>query len=337
MNRFFVIAVGVSCSSALVAAANAHHSPARYDVQRTVTLSGSVTAYEWGNPHVYIHVRDAADAGSVWEIEAGSPTVMERAGWSRDSLREGDQVIVEVNPARNPDRSVALLRGLRTGDGRFTHVSGGALPSSLPSNPVAATSLSGNWLPMAPAFFGFVGPPADWPLTDRALAAFATHTDARNGSQDCVSLSAPFLMVWHDLKQIEVGDETTIIRAALVDNVEREVRMGAAAAAAPSNQGHSVGRWEGDALVVETTGFLEHASGIREGVPSSPQKRLIERFEPSADRTRLTYSYELSDPEYLGRPVTGSVEWVHRPDLSYTGYECDPDVARRFLRDEQAR
>jgi hypothetical protein len=298
-------------------------------------MSGTVAEYEWGNPHVYIHLSVAGDATSPWEIEAGSPTVMERAGWARDSLRTGDQVIVEVNPARNPERTVALLRALRTTDGRFTHVSGGALPSPVPSNPVAAASLSGNWLPLAPAFVGFLGQSTDWPLTDKGRAALVVHTDALNGSQDCVSLSAPFLMVWHDLKQIAIGEDTTIIRAALVDNVERLVHMNTGPDDdAPTYQGHSVGRWEGDVLVVETTGFLEHASGIREGVPSSPQKHLIERFSPSADRTRLTYSYELEDAEYLSRPVTGSVEWVHRPDLTYTGYECDRDVAGRFLRTE---
>lgn len=316
--------------------ASAHHSPALYDVQRTVALSGTVTGYEWGNPHVYVHLSVAGDTGSVLEIEAGSPTVMERAGWTRDSVRVGDEVLVEVNPARNPERAVALLRALRTADGRFTHVGGGALPSPVPSNPVAAASLSGNWLPLAPAFVGFLGQSTDWPLTETARAALAIHTDALNGSQSCVSLSAPFLMVWHDLKQIEIGEDTTIIRAALIDNVERLVVMNAEAVAddAPMNQGHSIGRWEGDVLVVETTGFLEHASGIREGVPSSPQKHLIERFTPSPDRTRLTYSYELEDAEYLSQPVTGSVEWVHRPDLTYTGYECDPGVARRFLRTE---
>jgi hypothetical protein len=315
--------------------ADAHHSPAAYDPERTTTLTGSVTEYEWGNPHVYIHVSVPGDNASVWEIEAGSPTVMERAGWSRDSLRIGDQVIVEVSPARSPGRTAALLRALRTGDGRFTHASGGPVPSSVPPNPVAAASLSGNWLPVAPAFFGFLGQTTDWPLTDKARAALAVHTDALNGSQNCVSLSAPFLMVWHDLKQIEVGDETTIIRAALIDDIEREVRMNAeAGGGAPSNQGNSVGRWEDDVLVVETTGFLEHASGIREGVPSSAAKRLIERFELNTDRTLLTYSYELSDPEYLSAPVTGSMEWVHRPDLTYTGYECDRDVAGRFLQAE---
>ena len=326
-----------ACLALFVAtSAVAHHSQAIYDVQRTLTLSGSVVDYEWGNPHVYIHVDVPGDADRIWEVEAGSPTVMERAGWSADSLRIGDQVIVEVSPARNPSRSLALLRALRTSDGRFTHASGGALPSSVPPDPVPATSLSGNWLPAAPAFFGFLGQPVGWPLTDKARAALAVHTDALNGSQNCVSLSAPFLMVWHDLKQIEVGEEVTIIRAALIDDIEREVRMTGAAGGEATNQGHSVGRWEGDVLVVETTGFLAHASGIREGVPSSPGKRLVERFDLSDDRTRLSYSYELSDPEYLTEPVTGSMEWVHRPDLTYTGYACDREVAGRFLQEERA-
>ena len=45
--------------------ASAHHSPALYDVQRTVALSGTVTGYEWGNPHVYVHLSVAGDTGSV--------------------------------------------------------------------------------------------------------------------------------------------------------------------------------------------------------------------------------------------------------------------------------
>ena len=160
-----------------------------------------------------------------------------------------------------------------------------------------------------------------------------TYTDAKNQVQNCVSLNAPFLMAWPDLKQIEVGDKTTFIRAALIDNTERVVHMNvnAPAGAEPTNQGHSIGRFESGVLVVDTTAFSPHASGIRTGVPSGPGKHLVERFQLSPDRTRLTYSYELEDAEYLTKPVTGSIEWVHRPDLKYVGYKCEPEIARRFL------
>lgn len=331
MSRVLLIALTL----ALTTAANAHHSPAIYDAERTITLVGTVVDYEWGNPHVYVHIRITNDHGGeeVWEVEAGSPTMMERTGWFRDALRINDRVTVEANPARNAARRVAWLSSLQKADASMSYRRGAPLVSALPPNPVAATGVSGNWLPTAPAFIRFVGPPAEWPLTEKARAALAAHTDSQNESQNCVSLSAPFLMAWADLKRIEVGAEITTIEAALIDDVRREVRMNVDShnQAEPTNQGHSIGRFEGDVLVVDTARFAVHASGIRTGVPSSSRKHLVERFELSADRTRLTYSYELEDPEYLTQPVRGSVEWIHRPDLTYTGYDCDRESAGRFL------
>jgi hypothetical protein len=319
-----------------VESAGAHHSPALYDLQQTVTLVGSVVRFEWVNPHAYVHMAvDGADeAGAVWQLEAGSPTMMELNGWSAGTLRPGERITVEMSPARNRSRRAGMLLSLRRADGTVLLQRNGApARQAAPAAVTAADSLAGNWLPATPEFLRFVGPTEEWPLTDRARAALASHTDAENGSQNCVSLSAPFLMAWSDLKQIELRGNTAIVRAALIDAVERVVRIGADAGNTlePTNQGHSTGRWDGGALVVETTGFSEHASGIRAGVPSSRDKHLTERFELSADRTRLTYSYTLEDPAYLTKPVTGRVEWVHRPDLEYTGYACDREVARRFL------
>jgi hypothetical protein len=306
-----------------------------YDTQRTITLAGTVVNYEWGNPHVYVHIRTTSDNGAeeVWEVEAGSPTMMERTGWFRDTLRVDDRVTVEANPTRNIGRRVAWLSSLQKADGSVSYRRGAPLVSALPQNPVPAVGVSGNWLPTTPAFVRFVGSPEEWPLTERAQAALAAHTDSQNGSQDCVSLSAPFLMAWADLKRIEVGAETTVIKAALIDDIQREIHMNTEShdQAAPTNQGHSIGRFEGDVLVVDTARFAGHASGIRTGVPSSSRKHLVERFELSSDRTRLTYSYELEDPEHLTQPVHGSVEWIHRPDLTYTSYDCNRDSAGRFL------
>ena len=311
----------------------AHHSPALYDVQKTITLAGRVVRYQWSNPHVYIFLRSPADAANViWEIEAGSPSMMERGGWPRAALRVNDQVVVQVNPAKNSAQRTALLSSLQKADGSFTYQRGILAPAA-PRDPVAASSLTGNWLPATPAFIRFVGSPAEWQLTEKGRAAIAVHSDTKNGVQNCVSLSAPFLMAWPDLKRIDVGSRLTVIRATLIDNVERVIHMNvdSHAGARPANQGHSIGRFEGDTLVVDTTNFLPHASGVREGVPSGQRKHVVERFQLGADRSRLTYSFQLEDPEYLSTPVTGSVEWVHRPDLTYTGYNCDRGLAERFL------
>jgi hypothetical protein len=86
----------------------------------------------------------------------------------------------------------------------------------------------------------------------------------------------------------------------LIGDVERVVHIGLDShdGAEISNQGHSIGRWEGGALVVDTTRFAPHSSGNRAGLMSSSRKHLVVRFELSSDRTHLTYSYALEDPEY---------------------------------------
>jgi hypothetical protein len=304
-----------------------------YDVERTMQLRGRVVDYEWTNPHVYIRVTPDEPVGAeTWTIETGSPTMVERIGLFRDSLRPGDRVVVDAYPSRSATRRMALFVAVRKEDGSLAvGRDQSARPAPPPSSP--ATSLAGNWLPATPEFLRFVGPPSEWPLTARGRDAVAAFSDAESEAPLCVSIAAPFLMAWTELKQIELGDDTTIIRAALIDAVERVVHMNATShdGATPSNQGHSIGRWEDGVLVVDTTQFAVHSSGTRAGVPSSAQKHLIERFALHPDATRLTYSYELTDPEYLTQTVTGSVQWAHRPDLAYTGYECDVENARRFL------
>jgi hypothetical protein len=100
---------------------------------------------------------------------------------------------------------------------------------------------------------------------------------------------------------------------------------------APTLHGHSIGRWEGATLVVDTTQFSDHKEGLTLGVPSGTRKHLMERFTLADDRKHLRYDVVLEDPDYLATPVTWTSEWDYRPDLKPTGRACDLDVARRFL------
>src|SRR5262249_32751657 len=98
----------------------AHHSVAsEYEVNKSVTLKGVVTRIEWQNPHIfyYVDVTDGASNVSRWVLEFGAPNLLYRAGWRRDSIRPGDVVTVETNPARYRPYA-ALLRMLTTSDGR---------------------------------------------------------------------------------------------------------------------------------------------------------------------------------------------------------------------------
>ena len=82
----------------------AHHSfAAEFDANKALTLKGIVTKIEWSNPHTYFYM-DVTDAnGKVvnWGMEMGSPNGLMRQGWTRNSMRVGDEVIVEGSRAKD--------------------------------------------------------------------------------------------------------------------------------------------------------------------------------------------------------------------------------------------
>jgi hypothetical protein len=107
----------------------AHHSfAAEYDINKPVTLKGSVTKVEWMNPHArfYIDVKDASGKVTNWNFELASPNVLVRNGWTRKSLSVGDEVTVEGSQAKDGSnmanaRVVTLASGKRV----FAGSSGG--------------------------------------------------------------------------------------------------------------------------------------------------------------------------------------------------------------------
>jgi hypothetical protein len=95
--------LGSSVAAAMPAPA--HHSFAsQFDADQVVKVTGTVTKIEWQNPHAwfYIDVTDERRGEATnWGMELGSPNLLLRAGWSRNSLKVGDTVTVEASRARN--------------------------------------------------------------------------------------------------------------------------------------------------------------------------------------------------------------------------------------------
>ena len=82
----------------------AHHSfSAEYDSKKPVKLKGVVTKVEWMNPHVYFYVDVEDDQGSVsnWAFEMGPPNGLQRAGWTRNTMKVGDEVVVDGTLAKD--------------------------------------------------------------------------------------------------------------------------------------------------------------------------------------------------------------------------------------------
>jgi DNA/RNA endonuclease YhcR with UshA esterase domain len=104
MTRRIVLAasLGVLFSAASLLA---HHSAATaYDVDKKVTLRGTVTRVEWQNPHVFYYLDVADNSGTVtnWAIEASTPNQLYRRGWRKDDLKIGEEVtLIDSSPARN--------------------------------------------------------------------------------------------------------------------------------------------------------------------------------------------------------------------------------------------
>jgi hypothetical protein len=97
--------------------------------------------------------------------------------------------------------------------------------------------------------------------------------------------------------------------------------------------GHSTGKWEGKTLVVETTNFKEHPLGLSTSMPSSAQKKLVERFALGADGKSLSYSGTVEDPVFLAAPGQWTGTWEYRPGMPHSNQKCDIELAQRFLKD----
>ena len=97
----------------------AHHGQAEWDNTKTVKLQGTVTAFNWVNPHVTIEwdVKNASGGIDHWIAELSSPGNIGREGWHHDTLKPGDAVTIYCHPAKN-GRQVANVQRVEFGDGR---------------------------------------------------------------------------------------------------------------------------------------------------------------------------------------------------------------------------
>jgi hypothetical protein len=99
LNVLFAAAVLLLISIPLLA----HHGNAAYDEKNPITIKGTVTEFAWTNPHVQIYLDVKDEKGNVahWSVETYSPGKLVRAGWTKESVKVGDQVSINLVPARN--------------------------------------------------------------------------------------------------------------------------------------------------------------------------------------------------------------------------------------------
>ena len=106
--------------TAFVAPALAHHSPAAFEAQKTVTVTGIVKEFRWQNPHTWIEVMVPNEKGQevLWAVELTSPTYLIRAGWKSNTLKPGDKVTVVGRPLKSGEPGSAIFTSVTLADGR---------------------------------------------------------------------------------------------------------------------------------------------------------------------------------------------------------------------------
>lgn len=336
---FFALALLAALMSHKAAA---HHSRSHFSDEK-ITVEGIIETYDWKNPHVYFTVRVAGDQNDsrTWTIETHNTLNLSRRGWTGESLKPGDSVIVNGSPDKNPDRLYIF------GDWMINTVSGerltinGPPTEDEPDEPVRFSlrrvdgkpDLRGVWRIFPPEggpTFGNRDIAENLPLTAKGQAAAATFDRNAIAASQCIRTPLPafsFISLFEVVRQ----DAEALTLRHEYDDLRRTVnwRESLPGGLEQRELGHSIGYWEGDTLVVETGSFLPHPEGNGRGIPSGTRKHVTERFTIEDDGNRMHVVAITQDPEYLAEATTDE-HLMQRVDETLIDYQCDPVASSRY-------
>jgi hypothetical protein len=317
---------------ALSAAANAHHSYTEFDDKQTIEIEGTLVTAGWQNPHANLIVRTLD--GRTFQVETAGLNYLRRLEAPLDLYGVGSTVKIAGWPSK---RSSSRMYGtnILSSDGQelvlwrtaprwrptafgvaTPTMFGPAIPADAPQTVYTKTLFQvwGTVYDDLDAVMKFDPPPSP---TEAALKARANIP-----IDDTIALGCRPKGMWAIMGQpfpfdfVDQGN-TILLRIEEYDSV-RTIHMDGGER--PDTQartplGYSVGRWEGETLVVETTRL---GGGFAAFGPSA---HLVERFTPGDD-ARLHYTIRITDPELITQPTEGRRYWVARPGEQVLPFEC---------------
>jgi len=320
--------------------AAAHHSTAAiYDGSRTVEVTGTVDAISWRNPHgqILLSARDTAGKTVQWTIEMPATVVLRILGIGQDFISVGDRITVAGAPARKNSsamngRNVLLSSGYELAFGANVPYfpagkNGNLIGRSYDKSNVAQATAKADgifrvWstnMTDPAAFPMFKG---GYPLTPAAQAIVAKWDPLNNELLRCGTKGTPLIMITPAPVEFVRDGERILMRIEEYDSL-RVIHMNPKepAPAKPSQFGFSRGRFEGRTLVVETD-HIQKQTFDPDGVPQSEGMKLVERFTPNADNSRLDYRITVTDPVYFTRSFDLTRYFVWKPEMTVARYNC---------------
>jgi hypothetical protein len=122
MKRLIGFAVGLLALSPLC---SAHHSfAAEFDSKDIVTIKGTITKFEWMNPHSYFYVDVPDSSGKMvnWAVEGRNLSIMSRMGWTKSTLQKGEAVTVTLYRHKDAAKNMGFVRAITKTDGTVLEV-----------------------------------------------------------------------------------------------------------------------------------------------------------------------------------------------------------------------
>ena len=319
---------------ALSSAAFAHHGfAAHYDPDRVIRIEGTVKRFDFINPHGLLFIDSVNEAGEpvVYKCDLQAAVQLVRRGVDATLFTVGDAIIVEGYPARRDPYGCEFGTGYFADGSSFTMRSTDEARTQFAANretrlaPGSTRSIFGTWI--RPGMFGdasgrgpTTGMDSITPAGEAAVAAFDPIAD--NPAIHCSGGSPVWLWGPPGLAtSIREADGNVVIYHESMDTT-RVVHIGVdqhPVGIEPSEMGHSIGRWEGDILVIDTAGF---SAGVLTGsILHTDQLTLEERLSVIGDNGRLQISWKAVEPVYYHGILTGSQE-LQSTDQELMRYDC---------------
>lgn len=310
----------------------AHHGNFTYDGSTVITIEGQVTDFNWTNPHGSVEL--ITGPGREVEIEVDGPSLIRPMGTTPDSLQPGDAVIAYVSPSNRGRNDEFLGREIIKQDGTVVRVSVAFARRYENETPPVTDSILGTWVPDRSNLFTHVASSEAWALTTAGQASFDAYDVSESFAQaECRAATTPTLMMYPTANRLEDRGDHIEINADWMGAVRKIYMDGRAHPELEEQfyQGHSIGRWEENTLVIDTANFYPNAIGNVFSIASGARKHVEERLSLDSGGSTLNYSFMLTDPDYLSEPVTATYQWHHRPEVSVSSEACDLESAGAFL------